>query len=336
MRRVFPTGQGSKRDNSVGREAIGSDPFTHGNMMDAEMVGNNMRTPGVGNSLFNEGIDGCHGLGPEMLINKGNTLEMISGNSLQVNDRLCLMHIGQRIRERRKALGLSQAVLGEYFNISSVSVSEWERMISKPDQDKLPKLARLLKTTVSSLLDTSDRPTVVTDVQVDPISYGKHTSFFGRPQDLRVEEPQAAYGSGAFGNLRRLPLISEVQAGGWADIVDNFQPGDAEDWIPCPFTCGPNSFILKVSGYSMYNPSGDKSYSPGEFIAVDPSREAQNKQMIVARVDHEERATFKQLLIDADGNMLLQALNPTHSPRVMTMPEGSSIVGVVIGKWTPE
>lgn len=245
------------------------------------------------------------------------------------------MHIGQRIRERRKALGLSQAVLGEYFDISSVSVSEWERQISKPEQDKLPKLARLLKTTVASLLDTTERPTVVT---TEPqVLYQDLPD--ARPMSVR--EKGAAYqpqqkDNPPFGNLRRLPLISEVQAGGWKDIVDNFQPGDAEDWIPCPFSCGPNSFILKVSGYSMYNPNGDKSYSPGEFIAVDPSREPQNKQMVVARIDHEERATFKQLLIDSEGTMLLQALNPTHSPRIMSLPEGSSIVGVVIGKWTPE
>lgn len=133
-----------------------------------------------------------------------------------------------------------------------------------------------------------------------------------------------------------LPLISDVQAGSWNEIVDNFQPGDAEDWIPCPFKHGPNAFILRVAGLSMYNPGGDKSYAPGDFIAVDPQVEPLNRRMVVAKIDHEERATFKQLIIEPDGTCLLQALNPSWPNRIMPMPEGSRIVGVVIGKWTPE
>lgn len=133
-----------------------------------------------------------------------------------------------------------------------------------------------------------------------------------------------------------LPLISDVQAGNWSEIVDNFQPGDAEDWIPCPFKHGPNAFILRVAGVSMFNPGGEKSYAPGDFIAVDPQVEPLNRRMVVAKIDHEERATFKQLIIEPDGTHLLQALNPAWPNRLMPMPEGSRIVGVVIGKWTPE
>ena len=133
-----------------------------------------------------------------------------------------------------------------------------------------------------------------------------------------------------------LPLISWVQAGAWGDIVNIYATGDAEEWIPCPFNHGPNAFILRVVGLSMYNPGGDKSYAPGEYIAVDPNAEPLNKRMVVARMDHEEKATFKQLVIDQEGEMMLQALNPAYTPRLMVMPEGSTIAGVVIGKWVPE
>lgn len=134
----------------------------------------------------------------------------------------------------------------------------------------------------------------------------------------------------------KLPLISWVQAGNWTEVVDNFQPGDAEDWIPCPFNHGPNAFILRVVGESNFDPTGPKSYAPGDFIAVDPAREPINRSMVVVRVDHEDRATFKQLLMDDDGTMLLKALNPNWPNGVFAMPKGSRIVGVVIGKWIPE
>lgn len=227
------------------------------------------------------------------------------------------MNIGQRIREKRKDLGLTQAQLAEYFRISSVSVSEWERGQSKPDQDKLVPLARLLKTSVSYLLTGKESNEAVS------------TNYDSLLDEMLVIQKHER-------RKYPLPLISWVQAGNWGDSVGEFRKEDAEDWIPCPFNHGPNAFILRVVGLSMYNPGGDKSYAPGDFIAVDPEGEIQNKKMVVVRVDHEEKATFKQLLIDSEGTMMLQALNPAHIPRTMSIPEGSRIVGTVIGKWVPE
>lgn len=134
----------------------------------------------------------------------------------------------------------------------------------------------------------------------------------------------------------KLPLISWVQAGEWSEIVDNFAPGDAEDWIPCPFNHGPNAFILRVVGESMFDPTGPKSYADGEYIAVDPSKDPVNKSMVVVRLDHEDRATFKQLLIEEDGTMMLKAINPNWPKRIFPMPPNSRISGVVIGKWVAE
>ena len=159
----------------------------------------------------------------------------------------------------------------------------------------------------------------------------------GRGKAVPSAQPEST--GGPVNRLRRqaaLPLISWVQAGNWGCAVNEMRREDAEDWIPCPFNHGPDAFVLRVAGLSMYNPGGEKSYAPGEYIAVDPDGELLNKKMVVARIDHEERATFKQLLVDAEGTMMLQALNPEFRPRIMTLPEGSRIVGTVIGKWVPE
>jgi SOS-response transcriptional repressor LexA len=225
------------------------------------------------------------------------------------------MHIGEKIRSLRERRGLTLQDVGDAFSISRSSVAGWESGDSKPGIDRLPTLARLLGVSVDELL--SERPITVF------ISHSSSDHMnWGDIIDPRKEG--------------KLPLISDVQAGSWSDIVDNFQPGDAEDWIPCPFNHGPNAFVLRVAGQSMFNPGGEKSYAPGEFIAVDPALEPMNRRMVVARIDHEERATFKQLIIEPDGTQLLQALNPSWPNRIMPLPEGSTIVGVVIGKWTPE
>jgi transcriptional regulator with XRE-family HTH domain len=58
------------------------------------------------------------------------------------------MTLGKRIREKRKAKGMSGQQLGDVFGISRSSVSDWERGATRPDPDKLVRLAETLNTTV--------------------------------------------------------------------------------------------------------------------------------------------------------------------------------------------
>src|SRR6476646_3109550 len=43
---------------------------------------------------------------------------------------------------------------------------------------------------------------------------------------------------------REVPLISWVQAGAWDNLVDNFQPGDAERWIATYAKVSKHAFAL--------------------------------------------------------------------------------------------
>ncbi|MGI4846832.1 MAG: LexA family protein [Janthinobacterium lividum] len=219
------------------------------------------------------------------------------------------MNIGQKIKYLRESNGITLQEIGDLWGISRSSVAGWEAGAAKPGIDKLPALARKLGTTVDELLN-------------DRLISG---TFKPEPHNA-VAVPTRGM----------LPVISYVQAGQWSEIANNFDPGEAEEWLPCPFNHGPNSFVLRVAGLSMYNPSGDKSYSPGEYIVVDPNVEPSNKKMVVVRLDHEDKATFKQIIIGHDGTIMLQALNPSYSPRLMEMPPESVIAGVVIGKFVPE
>ncbi len=62
------------------------------------------------------------------------------------------MNMGSIIREKRKALGLTLQAVGDAFGITRSAVASWERGDTRPDQDKLPALARLLKTSTAYLL----------------------------------------------------------------------------------------------------------------------------------------------------------------------------------------
>lgn len=70
------------------------------------------------------------------------------------------MTLGERIKIARKRLGKTQQEIGDAFDITDKAVSAWERdPKSKPEFEKLPKLARVLKVPLAWLVDgTGDPP----------------------------------------------------------------------------------------------------------------------------------------------------------------------------------
>jgi SOS-response transcriptional repressor LexA len=124
----------------------------------------------------------------------------------------------------------------------------------------------------------------------------------------------------------RVPRISWVQAGALSEAIDLFEPGYAEEWLDCPFPHSNGAFCLEVRGTSMF-----PDYRPGELILVEPNIEPLHDDDIVARTP-DGQATFKRLQITEDGTYLL-ALNPEFPNRIITVPDGTEICGVVTGSW---
>lgn len=130
---------------------------------------------------------------------------------------------------------------------------------------------------------------------------------------------------GAAEMLTRVPLISFVQAGDWSGVVDNFQPGDAEEWIPFPGHIGPHAFALRVNGPSM-----EPRFVEGDIIFVDPDREVESGDFIIAKNGADE-ATFKKFYRDGDRCFLVPLNEDWGKPMEMTGRDWK-IVGRVMGK----
>lgn len=129
----------------------------------------------------------------------------------------------------------------------------------------------------------------------------------------------------------RVPLISWVQAGGWTEAQDQYEVGDAEEWVPSTTKHGRHAFALRVRGASMENPSGRPSFGDGDVIIVDPDREPRHRSLVIARLPLEQEATFKQLMFEG-SHRYLRALNPFWPNPITELPEDAQIVGVVISK----
>lgn len=206
------------------------------------------------------------------------------------------MSIHKLIREGRKRLGLSEEEFARRVGVSRGAVQQWERPDgTAPRRANQRAVAELLGITVGELMSGGSNLSAGPEVKGD------------------------------------VPVISWVQAGEFADVADPFQPGEAEEWLPCVKSHGKNTFALRVRGDSMTSAHG-KSYPHGCVIFVDPDRRNPvNGDRIVAKLEDQEEATFK-VFKNEDGRMWLQPLNPQHEP----IRRPFKVVGTVIGKWEDE
>lgn len=130
---------------------------------------------------------------------------------------------------------------------------------------------------------------------------------------------------------RKLPVIGSVAAGAWCEAIDNLQPGDAEEWIDAPGPVGPNAFVLRIEGFSMHNPTESVSFTDGDKVVIDPSREAQSGDFVVAKLISSNSVTFKRLRHE-DGQWFLEAINPDWKPRYIHVTEEWHICGRAMWK----
>jgi len=193
----------------------------------------------------------------------------------------------------------SQAALARRSGVAQSTISRILRGDSDTGVDTLDALAKVFKVESMGLVD----PGLIDQLQ------GQDTNIKGTT------------------GLTPVPLISWVQAGMYTEAIDLFAPGDAEEILACPFPHGERAFALRVSGPSML-----PDYRDGEIILVDPDIGYKHGSDVVVRTP-DSGTTFKRIQVTPDGTYLM-AVNPDFPNRVILMPEGTKICGVVIASWT--
>ena len=193
--------------------------------------------------------------------------------------------LGERLKTCREAMKLKQGELAARAGLRNQSIIGMLEIGERKQSSHLPAIASAL------------------GVNVLWLQYGRGPMRGAEGHALNALERTVGHlanvepGSPIRGEV---PLISWVQAGAWSDIVDNFAPGDAEDWLPCPRKFGPHAFALRVRGLSM-----EPRYQSGDIIFVDPDAGAEHGKHVVVRLDDEHEATFKQLVIEGGQRFLL-------------------------------
>ena len=90
---------------------------------------------------------------------------------MQLSNKITYMKtLGQRVRERRKELKLTQKQIGKYAGVSAVSVTLWEKDETAPKGEKLFKLAKILQCSPEWLLyEQGDLDNPVEGLPAEPV-----------------------------------------------------------------------------------------------------------------------------------------------------------------------
>ena len=67
------------------------------------------------------------------------------------------MTFGEKLKNARKEVGLSQEQLAEKLSVSRSAVAKWETGNGMPDVDNLKAMAVLLNTSIDYLLELTDQ-----------------------------------------------------------------------------------------------------------------------------------------------------------------------------------
>lgn len=168
---------------------------------------------------------------------------------------------------------------------------------------------------------------------------GKHTPSLEQIAAISVATglPMPALGvqSAAVSNVapapigtRRVPVITSIQAGMWAEIVDSYQPGDASDWLLTDIDLSDSAFALDIRGNSM-----EPEFKDGDRVIIDPEIAPQPGDFVAAK-NGEQEATFKKYRprgMDAHGNIIFELvpLNDDY-PTLRSDVQHIRIVGTMV------
>jgi len=124
-------------------------------------------------------------------------------------------------------------------------------------------------------------------------------------------------------DLRRLPLVGEIAAGGPLLAEENIEDSLA---VPEPLTMGGDEFLLRVKGESMI----DAGILDGDYVVVQKQQTARDGDIVVALAGDDEaadEATVKRFFRE-NGRIRLQPENESLEP---LYPTHVQILGKVIG-----
>lgn len=211
--------------------------------------------------------------------------------------------LGQRIRARRDAVGLTQEKLAAACGVSRAAVAQWESGVTRPSLDNLVKAAEALSVWLS-WLTTGDQ------------SLPDTPNPFADPAVRNTPKPPG------------IPVIDLARADQW-DALHATMPTDLERLTDDP-GLSPRTFALIIRDDSMA-----PEFREGDRIIVDPEVTPQPGDFVIAKLERDGEATFRKLRergADADGATMIELvpLNPDWPTLAINAETPGRIIGTMV------
>lgn len=188
---------------------------------------------------------------------------------------------GNRIRECRTLLGITQSELGDLLGIGKSSISEWEHGKRTPSLKDLARLAAALKVSPEYLTGWADAPTALPHAALLPIAARKRVPVIGA---IACGEPIFSPNDG----LEQVEVEGDVQC-------------------DCALYCQGDSMV----GARIHD---------GDLVFIRLQPDVEDGQIAAVSIDDEMtlKRVYKLRDLDEEGNLSyrveLRAENPRYAP----------------------
>jgi phage repressor protein C with HTH and peptisase S24 domain len=207
--------------------------------------------------------------------------------------------LAARIRERRTALGLTQADLGKKLGVTRNAVSQWESGTNAPASKLMIKLASALRVPLQALLE---RPRA----ELSPAA----ESGFGPPlpEDVTGEVRRADVALPTAADMPRDVPVYGTAAG---SVVGAFQFDGIVDYVRRPpALAGVGvAYALYITGTSM-----EPEHNPGDLRFIHPGRPPRVGDTVIVQTKNHEAdgitAYIKTLVRMNEAKVVLHQRNP--------------------------
>ncbi len=209
--------------------------------------------------------------------------------------------LGDRIRDARLSLNLSQGDLANKSNVSQGLISGLESGRNKSSKE-LYKIAKALDKSVQFLIDGE------TDHLDNNIDLSKKLELVGRP----------------------IPVISWIAAGSFSSIETVLRDTEVDETLPPNKDCGKNGYGLIVTGNSML-----PKFEPEDRLYVNPDfqvSDLKTNDLVIVSCTGDSEATFKKIIIEGESKFL-EPLNPNWPEKIIKMSDDCRLVGKVVGQY---
>lgn len=119
--------------------------------------------------------------------------------------------------------------------------------------------------------------------------------------------------------LAAVPLITLEEAISWPPKSEK---ASISQYVPTDITISPHAYAIKLKNSTMY-----PMFPDGTLLIIEPNIAYQHKDFVIAQIQNEQQATFKQLLVDGKEHYL-KSVNNDYQPYQLTKKD--KILGIML------